>query len=275
MRLTKKEWDRFRPINNWVVIQPNRGADEIVLNKGTKDEMKFYVDFAYNPNKHVPVVGTAVKVPEKINYCNNKRKPGFFNSLQWKTEMELREGDTVFYNYLAGSTALGLEQNNYGQNYTDKRVITVEGDSNIYIMVKYDRVYVAKRKDDVIPVNGFMLVEPMDKQYFETFLHIPEMVKNTNKKSSTYGIVRYKGSRLEEYHDRPMYKDPSNSELKVGDLVALNDVSDIPLEWDLHSEFEGNKTFYRVQGKDIYAIIKDYEKVKEEYIPLVAPEENE
>jgi len=275
MRLTKKQWERFRPINNWVIIEPNRGADEVIINKGTDEEQKFYVDFAFNPNKHVPVVGTAVKVPERLKYCNNKKKAGFFDSLQWKTEMELREGDTVFYNYLAGSTALGLEQNNYGQNYTDKRVITVEGDDSIYIMVKYDRIYVAKRNDDVIPLNGFMLIEPMEKKYVDTFLHIPEMVKTTNAKSSTYGIVRHKGSRLSEYHDRPMYKDPSDRELQVGDLVAMNDVSDIPLEWDLHSEFEGSKTFYRVQGKDIYAIIKDYENVNEEYVPLMAPEQED
>ena len=60
--------------------------------------------------------------------------------------------------------------------------------------------------------------------------------------------------------------------MKIGDIVALQNISDIPLEYDMHSSFEGNKTFYRVQRPQIIAVISDYSKIKEEYIPLIKSE---
>jgi hypothetical protein len=270
MRLTQKQFERFRPMNNWVLIKPNRGTDEVYLNRGTDEEMKFYIDFKFDPAKHAPVVGTAVKVPENLFYSETSS-----NSIPWKTEMELREGDEVFYNYLSASVALGLEENKYGKTYEDTRIITVEGDDNIYILVKYDKVYVAKRGEnkDVVPINGYILVEPLEKKYVKTFLELPEMVKTVNKNSTTYGIVRHKGTRLECYQQRPMYNDPSERSLKVGDIVAMENVSDIPLEYDMHAEFDKKTTFYRIQGRQVLAIMRDYENVQEEYIPLVNPEQ--
>ena len=210
MRLTKKQFERFRPLNNWVLIKPNRGEDEIVLNKGEHNEMKFYIDFRFDPTKHAPTVGEVVRVPEKLYYSRSNS-----NSTEWLTDMELREGDTVLYSYLSASIALGMEQNTYGHTYEDKRIVTVEGDDNIYILVKYDKIYVAKRNEDVIPVNGYMLIEPLERKSIDTFLHLPDIVKEANKDSSMYGVVRYKGSRIEEYRGRPMYKDPQDRALKV------------------------------------------------------------
>jgi co-chaperonin GroES (HSP10) len=221
-------------INNYVLIKPaetNTKAGSIHLN----------LDQA---NKTYPRHGTVVAVPDKLIWYGDKVKElrnklkyssrnsrdqsmqmelGRLNSLclGFKTNQELQVGDDVYFSWM------GYEQR---KEYEDN------------CFIKYDELYVAKRGEKIIPLNGKILIEPTPENLGGNII---EMVKE----SPTKGIVRYLGSCV-EYRDYG-YKD--KEELKVGDKVRFNATANITLEYEIFNTF-GEKLF-AMNRKDIYQIL--------------------
>jgi co-chaperonin GroES (HSP10) len=234
MKLTRRDFERFKPLANYVLVKPAMGNSKLELPSG----VVLFLDTSYDENKHAETRGTVVRTPMKLTF--DKKDP--HHTMDWKTEIELQEGDDIIYHYLSAANAVG-----------DGEYIDCEGE--IYFLIRYDQIFVAKRGEDVIPVNGFILVEPMAEDVkLNHGLILPDYLKE--RKDSKKGIVKYIGSCNQAYLPDAWANVVDQDNIRPGDLVVYDPHCDIPLQYDLHANFEGKKTFWRIQRRYISAIIQ-------------------
>lgn len=233
---TKKEFKKLVILANDVIIKPNGGEDEIILSNGKK----IYIDVSYEKEKHAPCVGKVMKVPQRLIY-NKKSKDA---SVEYKVDMELEVGDNAFFHFLTPSKCM-----------KEGRWVEVE-DDGIYFVIKYDEIFCAQRgpENDVVMVNGWLLIYPIEEPLFVSKLIIvPDHLQKIERPDQ--GIVAFIGSPVKEYfYQQKIYE--SHDDVKVGDRIYFEPDSDIPLQYEMHRNFEGKSNFFRMQRKDIFGIIK-------------------
>lgn len=232
MKISKEDFYEFQTRGNYVLIEPSRGNDEIILPSG----LKLYIDITFEKEKHAVTTGTIIKTPKYLVF-NRKRAAV---SVEFDVDMTLLPGDKVFFHYLVSENCI-----------KDGRYYEVDG--RIYFMVKYDRIFCAKRGDEVVMVNGWVLVEPVEEDVYKTNLILPEYLKK--QVSQKEGIVKYVGPAVRSYFFEPEIVE-NDKDAKPGDRILFSPNSDIPLEYDLHASFEGKKKYFRMQRKDIFGVLE-------------------
>lgn len=198
-----------------------------------------FIDTTYEEEKHTATQCEVIGVPSELFYSNDVREK--YSSVEFDAELEIEEGDQVFIHYLSTMTAI-----------EDKRCIEDE-DGDVYYFIKYDKLFASTRGDQVIMLNGYIAVEPItDEDYKDSeFLAMPDSVKN--KDSKEIGRVVFVGAKLKGYQFSPDYSD-EHYNVKPGDVVAFTKSSDIPMQYDIHRSFQGDKKMFRMQRKDIMYI---------------------
>ena len=245
MKLTKQEFENFKPIMNHVLIKPDRRNDEVLI--GTDDKFKLYLDTSWADGEHVCVTGTVVAVPDTLHHIRSE-----IPLMDWQTTMELAVGDKVWYDFVAGKNAFGNDR------HTDLRFFEVGDD--VYIAIQYSECFVARRGDQTIMLNGYILAEPIEEE-LKTTIELPDFLKKS--RSAKFAKVVFVGSCNKSYLtlDRGLRKgvwiNGDTDEISVGDVVAFSPFTDIELEYELHAKFDGKKTFLRIQRKYVNAIIKE------------------
>lgn len=216
------------PTNYVLVEQDLEHNEEVELSSGAK----LYVDPTFEPEKHSKIKGKVLAVPDKIYFDKIDEA-----SMEYDVDMDVQVGDEVYFHYLSSGKAV-------------KGRMTYEVDGKRCIFIPYDKLFFAKRGDDVIMLNGWMLVEPIEDT-IDTTLVIPDTMRGHSKK---IGKIKHCGSHVRKYK---FYPDVCEHNITVadGDRVIFTKHSDIPVEYDLHNTL-GTKVF-RMQRKDIIAIITD------------------
>ncbi len=238
--------ENFQPKFNWLLIKPdwdNQGILRPYEVNGPDGKVVLQMDTSYEPEKNACCTGTVVKMPQGEPYFNPSDPT---KSMEWVTDFECKEGDRVIFGYFAFTEAF---------RDADPRWIKCNGE--IYILVFYGLMYLAQRGEEVIMLNGYTLVEPVQDEV-DTNLFLPKHLKRSTNKQR--GIVRYLGSLNREYSNHRYT--PDDDSLKVGDLVTMDRYCNIPLEYDLWRTFDKDKTFYRVQRTFISGIITQLEDGK-------------
>lgn len=223
--------EEFTLISNYVLVRPLRKDNELVLS----DKQTIFIDPSWEREKHAPSAGVVIRTPSRIYF--NPKDP---NSAEYETDQELLEGDTVVFHYLCFQTAIERRQ-----------CFTVNGE--IYLLIKYDQIFLAKRDEDVIPINGWLIIEPDDEEVNIGTLIKPDQL--LNRKSLTHGTIRFAGTIVRNYasiytKDKPFDTD----EVSIGDHVTFSKEDSIPLQYELHQIIEKGKTLYRAQRKDILTV---------------------
>ena len=136
------------------------------------------------------VHGTVIKVPDKLYYAKDDPY-----SMSWKTTMKLREGDEVWFNFIASSHSSGFDV-----------------DGEMYLFIPYADCFVAKRGDEVIPLNGYVLLEEMKKEA------VSEVIVMADETDMQRGKVRFVGEPNEEYRVDSFSDD---IEIQEGDVVQI------------------------------------------------------
>ena len=168
--------------------------------------------------------------------------------MPWLTDIELQEGDRVICYYLAIVNAFKPEQ----QRYFIK-------DQDRYVFIPYSSIFVCIRNGNIIPINGYCLIEPCEDPFMAEVRNRFQKINIqliTNEKSNvnvSFGKVKYLGRPNREYADEGVSDD--GVDVKEGDTVVLRKVSDIPLQYPLHQKLDGGKTFWRCQRRKILAIL--------------------
>lgn len=204
----------------------------------TKSGMKLYVDTSFEPEKHVVRIGTVMKAPDRII---DKQSP-------WITDVEIKEGDRVVMYFLAVQNCMSPEKKTY---WVEKGVV--------YIAIKYQNIYAVIEEGNVKPVNGYILVEPVEdpewirlkKLFAMRNMDVPDLRKNSNT-NVTYGKIVYMGKPNLSYNDH--YKSDEHHNEKVGDTVIMKRIKDIPVEYEYHAQIDGGRKLYRIQRHDILAV---------------------
>lgn len=251
-----KTLENFTPRNNFVLIKP-------FLKDSETGEGGLSYDTSFEQVKHAPRRGIVAAVPEGLVY-HPKRNP----SISWDTDMELMVGDEVTFHFLSGMTA---------ENAHHERLIVSGGEK--YYLIQYERFFTAKRLNglgraklrrrgpkpsgftpfpkswyDIICLNGFVLIEPIDDVFHKPYTNILVIPKRADK---YFGIVRYIGSCNRGYREsHKQFHGPDIDNIKVGETVVMDNVCDIPLEYPLHARLEGKKIFYRVQRRYILGSVE-------------------
>ena len=209
----------------------------------TKSGIELYVDTSYEPEKHVVRVGTVIEAPRRLIY--HHQKPSY----PWKTNAELKAGDRVVMYFMAIQNCLAPEQKKY----------TREGDK-IYIFIKYHNIYAIIEENNIRPINGYVLVEPVEDPEWtrkvekakKFNLELPDMRK-PSKTDVTYGKIAYIGAPNEAYADD--YKSDEFHNEKAGDTIIMKRIRDIPVEYEYHAKMDGGRKLYRMQRHDILAVL--------------------
>jgi len=227
MKPIRKASIRLVP-NNYVLVTPEIGYDKVVV--GGKE---IAIDTSFEPEMHSPTSGYVVKCCEHLIF--NQNDP---TSTAYDTDVELKGGDKVWFHFLAIRLAI-----QYGQ------VFNME--NQMVVAIPYDKIYAGKRGDKVFTVNGWYLIEPEEKALPKTTLIIPDTVKGD---SEVTGTVRFTPTPIRGYHGHPELGSDKGY-AKAGDRVLFRVVDSIPLQYAYHANLIGRTKMYRMQEKDILAIL--------------------
>ena len=223
---------------NYVMIRLDKENESIKLRNG----FELYVDTTFDPEKHAVVTGEVVGLPGALKYTGKANR-----GMPWDCEMELRFGDHVIFYYLSVMNCFKPEIRRY----------IIEGEDK-YVFISYEHIYCKYDIGLVVPINGYVLVEPCDNPEIEAEkkrmkdLGMELVVLNTQSNTNvSYGKVKYIGKPNRSYVD-PMYTD-EGVDVMPGDIVVLKKINDIPLQYDLHAKIDGGAKYLRVQRRNILA----------------------
>lgn len=150
-------------------------------------------------------IGTVIKVPKTLYFYRGADKSNETRSMRWKTDIEIKEGDTVWINHMGS-------QNAYIFTFEDR----------FFKIIHYEDIATAKRKDEVIMCNGYILLEEL----YETlaFGAYEKDVKIQGK-----GKIAYIGNRNQKYNipessrgSTIIYREDPFCEFNIGEIAYIN-----------------------------------------------------
>ena len=158
-------------------------------------------------------------------------------------------GDKIIFYYLSVVNALKPQAKRY----------IIEGEDK-FIFIEYQYLYCIVRGDNIIPLNGYCLIEPCEnpeitrtKERMKAIgLEYTEGEKRLTNEV-TFGIVKYLGKPNREYVDEA--HSDKGVDVAVGDVVVIKKTNDIPLQYDLHQRVNDGVKLLRVQRRNLLAKI--------------------
>jgi len=206
-----------KTINNKVFVKLPIENDKIK----TKSGAVIYIDTSFEQEKHTDIICEVITPPEKFDYVVGGEKR------HWNTEIEIKQGDVVWTNYIMIRS--NLETGAYIK----------EGD-DIYMFIDYDTLVLAKREDEIIMLNGFCLVEPVEEDVKSNLL--------LNKKKK-YGKIVKLANPNKEYKNKAL---TDNVNVKVGDIISFDKFADIPVEYGMHKTLD--KEYWKIQRRNMSVV---------------------
>lgn len=220
---------------NRVMVKLDPENEFIITPSGTK----LFVDTTFEPEKHVVRAGVVERIPRQL----------YFNDAPWTTDMEIKVGDRVYMYFLAIQNCLAPERKQY-----------IREGQTVWIFIKYHNIYCVEREGKIIPINGYILVEPMEdpawiqqkEKMGKIGLDAPDL-RGLSKTDVTYGRIAYLGKPNISYKDD--YKRDTECDVKQGDAIIMKKIRDIPVEYEYHAKIDGGRKLYRIQRHDILATL--------------------
>lgn len=199
--------DKFTPLNNNVLVKvefdPEKDLSPAGLVKGNA---------WWDESGHVSRFGTVVSWPRVLL----EREKGL--GIEWGTEYEIQEGDTVFFGKMAGYNS---------------EMVEINGDT--HFLVDYAELILRIRDGEIYPLNGFVIVEKVSDLRVQSTLKI-DFLSKTDKKR---GIVRYLG-RPNDYYFPKEYGIVEAADLRVDDEVIFQIAGYTELEDTRYAKLEGD-----------------------------------
>lgn len=181
----------------------------------------FTPDIQWENDTHIAdaerIKGEVYTVPTKL-YPDDDYLP-------WYTEVEIRKGDTVYFDYMDSINS----------------VTFVVGDYE-YRVLPYSALYVAVRGEQIIPLNGYNIFEDVMEEKKSDLDVIARVHHLKGKCMHVAGPIQWCNKKISD-----------DIELDVGDIVEFNqNFKKVPLErrWYFAS-FDEDKLYFRAQRKEI------------------------
>lgn len=221
----------YRPYRGHVLIKP-------VLKEGATTKAGVIVGFEpeakYVDEEGSHIADLAATEGEVVALPIHHWTEGYF------IENELQIGDYAYFNYFASIHG------------TDVWVGS-PGHQELYRLIPYSGMMAAKRGDEVIILNGFVLLEEVNKEDGSDVLWSP------SSKDNTRGIVRYIGGKRK--YDSPNLTD--DIDIEIGDMVLIRKGAPIvPFERQSYlATFDDGRLYRRVKRMDIAAVINSFTQI--------------
>jgi len=197
-----------------------------------KDGRKLLIDTTYEPDKHNQVSGIVHTVPDSLYFNTSDME----FSMEYDIPMELKKGDKVFFHYLQVTAAI-------------KKELTLTIDGKLHIFIRYDQCFCSIRDEDIVMLNGWMLLEPFgnEDRITSDVINV-DLPFHRTKPHPLKGEIAHIGIPVNKYL-WSKHETDDDVEVSKGDKVMFLPFSDIPLEYGLHQTLD--KLYYRVQRKDL------------------------
>ena len=213
---------KFYPGPNMVLVKPE--LDTTIAG----EKAKIHIDTFF---EHIEYARRIVRIISVPTWLMIKGTEGItetsYKALDWHTEMELKTGDLAWVDPIAVvNNNDTLDTNCY------------ECDGELYFAIRYDKFIVAKRGDQTIMLNGYILILKVEK-FDDEFSLYPKI---------SHCVVTHIGAP-NKFYNNSIYSDMI--EVNVGDHIN-NPRHFFPLEGCLHREFEDGKAFYMIQRRHIH-----------------------
>ena len=282
----------FTPINNQVLIEISSEYNDKIYFENGKE---LYIDPSFEKERHASTKGIIIKVPSRLKYLEegeNKMpwitdievRPGDQVWFSWNaTTIALRDKVKRF---LFNNKIHILI--NYKYLYAAKRKVYVsDGWTPDKILSYYDvngSFMINKVGNHCIPIipNGHLLIAPIKQKDLPVGVR-PDgfsgggrvMVSDIEREkvSDKYGRVMFIGKPLGGYMEGSCvlpdnrsfmclwHKDGElmneNRDIKPYDVIRLRKYADIPFQYGIHADFDGKREFFKMNRRDVVAIIKE------------------
>lgn len=193
--------------NNRVIVELSSVMHDKVK---TKTGIELFVDNSYQIGQHAVRSGKIAKVPKKLVFWDEDD----INGLYWKTTMEVKVGDEVWFYGMSAHSGEKIKCN-------DK----------LYVIMNYADLYVAKRNGVVVCLNGNVLLKPLFKT--EKALSFEKQYIDPD-----FAEIAYIGSCNTEYEAEYRADDEN---LKSGMRVCISGIVTRRLEMEPYLNFDGSQ----------------------------------
>lgn len=230
-----KTAQNIEPGINKVVVKLKKFNNKVTLSNG----MELRLDTQFEVATHVQVVGEVFKPPQGLYFNPLDRE----NSLEHLVDQRLEVGDIVYIDYLAVILALaGLYDK--APSYPDPKWIRVGDD--IYVFIRYEDIFFAKRGKDIIMLNGYCIASPIESEVCRSErLLLPNEVRY--KVSPKFARMEVVGERMRDFVDD--YYDDEGT-YASGDIVWFSDFANQRVEYTIHQTmFESSRDYIVIHRK--------------------------
>lgn len=245
---------------NYVLIKIDEDHTEVSL-KGPEGQVYAQIEVGITDQteaRHYAITGTVIKTPESLIYRGReleafRNKIGFDfgpeqakdlsmlvkGSLEWEVEMELQEGDKVWFDYIAIISG----------NTQRKLVNTKE--HGWCLLINYDQVFLYERDGERRPANGWLWIK---------YVYGPRELKNNLVLPDTVdtripGVADIVKTGAPVTHFLEARFNVNRPLLKAGTRIYYRKNSDTPIEYTLH-QTEGLEGLMKIRPQDVYAVIE-------------------
>lgn len=219
-----------------------------------------FIDVTYNPQEHLATTGEVVafskELPFNRDQMNKEHKkssqvfslpykgkviegqvlhPAIYanrdvtrmltrESVFAKVPVEIEVGDRVWFNYLVWADMSDTQRT----FYCDKT-------KKLIICVRYDKLIMAKRNDEFIPLNGYCILEQLYEEVDENGMRPDGTYVSIKDPIRMKAIVRYVGTPPDRYFS---YNEPIAGpvDISVGDEVVYNGSRNAPIQSEMYRE---------------------------------------
>lgn len=230
---------RLKP--NYIAILPDKPIESV---------LNFEIGDMFNPHLHKKVTGTVVAMCDKLCYWGYKKlklptdneydlaqhREISEHTLEWDTDLDVQIGDKVYFRLVNI-----LEPND--PKYYDFTTI-VNGETAI--LMQYSELIAKIECENLVPLNGYVLVEPIINNNNIGTFEVP------SSRSITEGVVKFVGKPNRHYLFYPELSD--DLDLKVGDRIAYPKTAPVRLETEGYRQFGEFTALDRIQRRNIYEI---------------------
>ena len=217
-------------LNNRVLVRTAYRNEEvmseggIILIAGTETD--------WRPAEHTNRISEVVVIPERLNFSN---RPTDYDSMPWDTDIQIQVGDLVWHDFMAVHNCVNV----VADNQPDEE----------YKLLNYQDLYVVKRGEEIIPLNGYCLCEEVLEK------RLSDMQVTDPKVDNRFGKVVYLAEPNREYRQS---KTTDEAEVAVGDVIIKRKAAiHILLESKDHARFDGDKMYFIIQRRDVYGVVEE------------------
>ena len=238
--------------SNMILVKPDPNYDFV---EALSPEGKVKIYLSYEPEddaKHVSITGKVLKVPSELKYYSELKtskkgidiSPQEFeskmrNTMPFKTEINVSEGDVVFFNHL-----------NQIDAELEGRLVNTD-EYGYCMLMPYSSLYGKKTESGFTALNGYVIfIRDQKDATFESKSGLLVLQKSSVY-GSYYGTVVSCDKRIDDYLDKSY---DCVTDIQKGDRIIINPKFGYRIAYSIHA---GDMSDHEIiRRKHILALIK-------------------